>query len=163
MTTLSSIPKSQAQLVRAMTVKKTFSRQTTVAIDIRADPSIVWALLTNADDFPRWNSTVLTLDGKIALGEKIRLKSTLDPKRTFKLKVKEMVPDQRMVWGDGKGERVYVLSSNGAKELRFEMREKIGGIMFPMYAKYIPPFDQMFEQFAIDLKYEAESIQNTEH
>ena len=28
--------------------------------------------------------------------------------------------------------------------------------MFPMYAKYIPPFDEMFEQFANELKKEAE-------
>jgi hypothetical protein len=38
------------------------------------------------------------------------------------------------------------------------MNEKIGGFMFPMYAKYIPPFDQAFEQFALGLKKEAEII-----
>ena len=40
-------------------------------------------------------------------------------------------------------------------------RKKIGGLMFPMYAKYIPPFDTVFEKFAADLKKEAETIQNT--
>lgn len=39
------------------------------------------------------------------------------------------------------------------------MREKIGGFMFPMYAKMIPPFDDAFEQFAADLKREAAAIQ----
>ena len=40
------------------------------------------------------------------------------------------------------------------------MTEKIGGLMFPMYAKMIPSFDQSFEQFASDLKKESETIMN---
>ena len=142
---------------KASTVKKTFSRETTVSIQIKADASIVWALLTNATDFPRWNSTVISLEGEIKLGEKIRLKSALDEKRTFKLKVKEFEPERKMVWGDGKGNRVYTLTKSEAG-ITFTMTEKIGGLMFPMYAKYIPSFDESFEQFAADLKKEAETI-----
>jgi hypothetical protein len=37
------------------------------------------------------------------------------------------------------------------------MTEKIGGLMFPMYARYIPPFDGSFERFAADLKRQAEA------
>lgn len=43
------------------------------------------------------------------------------------------------------------------------MTEKIGGLLFPLYAKYIPPFDKSFEQFAADLKKEAEIIHNTKN
>ena len=53
----------------AETVKTTFSRQTTVSTDIQADASVIWALLTTADDYARWNSTVTLLEGKIALDE----------------------------------------------------------------------------------------------
>ncbi len=145
---------------QASTTKKTFSRETSVEQSIKADAAIIWALLTNALDYPRWNSTIISIDGKIAKGEKIRVRSVLDPKRTFKLKVKEMEPGKRMVWGDGKGQRTYTLTKAG-ENIIFAMSEKIGGIMFPMYAKYIPPFDKSFEQFAADLKKEAELIQNT--
>ncbi len=155
MTTISSM----AQDGKASTIKKTFSRQTKVSILIEADAAIVWALLTNAEDFPRWNSTITSLEGNIRLGEKIRLKSTLDEKRTFKIKVKEFVPEKRMVWGDGKGKRVFLLDSAEGGKLRFTMDEKMGGMMFPLYAKYIPPFDEAFEDFAADLKQEAETIQ----
>ncbi len=156
MTTISSM----AQDGKASTIKKTFSRQTKVSITIDADAAIVWALLTNAEDFPRWNSTITSLEGKIQLGEKINLKSTLDEKRTFKIKVKEFVPEKRMAWGDGKGKRIFTLSPTGEGKLRFSMDEKMGGLMFPLYAKYIPPFDEAFEQFASDLKKEAETIQS---
>ena len=145
---------------QASTTKTTFNRETTVSIKINADASIIWTLLTNASDFSRWNSTVVSLEGNIAQGEKILLKSTLDEKRTFKMKVKELEAEKRMVWGDGKGNRVYTLQPDGSGSVVFSMTEKIGGLMFPMYAKFIPPFDEAFEQFAADLKKEAELINN---
>lgn len=83
--------------VKAATIKKTFSRETSVNINIQADPKTIWELLTNAGKYPTWCSTVISIDGNIALGETIQLKSTLDPKRTFKLKVKEMVPQKKLV------------------------------------------------------------------
>jgi uncharacterized protein YndB with AHSA1/START domain len=149
---------TMAQNGKATTVKTTFNRETTVSIEIKADPVIVWALLTKASDYSRWNSTVTSIEGNIALGEKIKLKSTLDAKRNFKLKVKEFEPLNKLVWGDGQGNRVYKMTKNGNGTVTFSMTEKIGGLMFPMYAKMIPPFDQSFEQFASDLKRESETI-----
>jgi uncharacterized protein YndB with AHSA1/START domain len=145
---------------KATTVRTTFSRETSVAIEIKADPAIVWALLTKASDYPRWNSTVTSLEGNIAPGEKIKLKSILDAKRTFTLRVKEFDPEKKMVWGDAQGNRVYTLTKNAGGTITFSMKEKIGGLMFPLYAKMIPPFDQTFEQFASDLKKESEKIMN---
>jgi hypothetical protein len=143
---------------KATTTKKTFSRETLVSINIQAEPAIIWALLTKASDYTRWNSTVTALEGNIALGEKIQLKSILDAKRIFKLKIKELETEKRMVWGDGMGKRVYSLTKNNNGTTTFAMNEKIGGPMFPLFAKIIPPFDEVFEQFAGDLKKEAETI-----
>lgn len=143
---------------KAVTNRKTFSRETAVAIDIQADKSIIWALLTNAADYSRWNSTVTSLKGTIAKGEKIELKSYLDAKRVFKLKVKEFEADKTLVWGDAMGQRVYTLKTIGNGLTHFSMTEKIGGPVFPLFAKMIPPFDESFEKFAADLKKEAETI-----
>lgn len=143
---------------KASTVKTTFSRETSVSIEIEADPAIVWALLTKASDYPRWNSTVTAIEGTIAPGEKIKLKSTLDSKRTFTLKVKEFDVEKKLVWGDGQGSRIYTIKKNDRGSVIFSMSEKIGGFMFPLYANMIPPFDQSFEQFARALKKESETI-----
>jgi uncharacterized protein YndB with AHSA1/START domain len=145
----------------ATTVKTTFSRTTSVSIDINASPAIIWALLTNASDYPRWNKTIVSIEGKIASGEKIALKSILDPKRTFKLKVSEFSPNTRLVWGDAMGKRVYTLKQNPNGSVNFSMNEKIGGPLFPLFAKMIPPFDESFETFANCLKKEAEIIMNS--
>jgi uncharacterized protein YndB with AHSA1/START domain len=144
---------------KAKTTKTTFSRETSVSTTIEADPAIVWALLTHASDFPRWNSTVTSIKGDIREGETIELKSTLDEKRTFKLKIREFVPDKRLVWGDSQGSRAYTIDPANGGGVLFRMSEKIGGPLFPLFAGYIPPFDESFERFAADLKKEAESIQ----
>lgn len=147
---------------KAITSKTTFSRETSISVNIEADSAILWALLTNAADFPRWNSTVISISGKIQNGETIELKSTLDEKRTFKLKIKEFVPNQRLVWGDPMGSRVYSLEKAG-KGTQFTMSEKIGGPLFPLFAGMIPSFDESFEKFAADLKKEAETIQRSKN
>ena len=150
----------QTQLNKATTVRKPFSRTTSVSTDILSDPGIIWSLLTNASDFSRWNSTITSLEGKIESGGKIRLRSTLDSKRVFKLSVKEFVPKNRLIWGDGMGKRVFTLVQMGNGLTRFTMTEKIGGPLFPLFAGMIPSFDASFEQFAADLKKESETIMN---
>ena len=146
---------------KAKTTKKTFSRETSVSTIISAYPAIIWALLTRASDIPRWNSTVTSVKGDIQEGETIELTSTLDPKRSFKLKVKEFVPEKRLVWGDAMGSRVHTLDKDTDGEVRFAMTEKIGGPLFPLFARSIPSFDESFERYAADLKREAETIQRS--
>ena len=140
----------------AKTIKKLFSRQTSVALDIAASPETIWKLLTSGASFPSWNSTVIELTGTIASGEKIVLRSTLAPDRKFKLKVKEFEPHQRLTWGDAMGTRVFTLTPKSNGLTRFSMSETIGGPVFPLFAKMIPPFDDSFNQFAADLKKAAE-------
>jgi uncharacterized protein YndB with AHSA1/START domain len=154
-------PNQNIQVGKAVTTKTTFRRETTISMNIEADPSIVWALLTHASDFPRWNSTIVSLKGEIKEGGAIELKSTLDEKRIFRLKIKEFVPQQRLVWGDAMGNRVYTLTKEPGSKTYFTMTERIGGPLFPLFAKYIPSFDESFEQFAADLKKEAETIQGS--
>jgi uncharacterized protein YndB with AHSA1/START domain len=146
---------------KATTTRSTFSRETSISTTIQADPAIVWALLTHAADYPRWNSTVTSIKGNIRQGETVELMSTLDAKRTFKLKVKEFVPEKRLVWGDAMGNRTYTIDKGQGGSVVFTMREKIGGPLFPLFAGMIPSFDESFEQFAADLKREAETIQRS--
>lgn len=143
------------QYGKASTEKTTFSRTTKISQLINAAPSRVWSLISNASEFERWNSTIISLKGTIKLGEKISLISSLDPNRTFTLKVKELQPNQKLVWGDAMGKRMYLLEKQNEGTL-FTMEEKIGGLMFPLFASKIPSFDDSFEQFVLDLKNEAE-------
>ena len=140
----------------ASTTRTMFSRCTRIAQHIDSDPAAVWRLLTTAADYPRWNSTVVSLDGQITLGSKIKLVSTLVPSRTFRLKVKEFEPNARLTFGDAMSTRTYSLSGD-AGGTRVEVVERIGGPFFPFLAPMIPPFDENFEQFTADLKKAAEA------
>ncbi|MDI2035747.1 SRPBCC domain-containing protein [Paenarthrobacter nitroguajacolicus] len=140
----------------ATTTSKTFSRETRVANTIDAPPATVWGLLTDAKSYPVWNSTIVSLEGEIAPGSKIKLVSTLDPSRTFNLKVKEFQAPTKLAWGDAMGTRIYTITETNDGRSRFEMYEKIGGPIFPLFANKIPSFDDSFTQFAADLKTAAE-------
>ncbi len=143
--------------MKATTTKRIFSRETEVSIDIRADAQTIWSLLTNAAGYPSWNTTVLSIEGEIALGKKIALRSTMAPERTFELTVREFQAPERLVWGDAMGRRTYELQQKEPGVVTFSMHEKIGGPLFPLFARMIPSFDASFDRFASDLKQRAES------
>lgn len=146
---------------RAGRSKSAFRQECRVAININAPAGRIWALLTDAAGFPRWNSTVQQIEGAIALGQTIRLCATIAPQRTFKLTVSEFVPDRRMVWRDGRapmftGVRTYTLSPRPDGSTDFAMAEVFSGVMLPLIARSLPDFGPSFEQYAADLKREAE-------
>ncbi len=146
---------------RAVKSSSAFRMECGVAINIHATPKRIWGLLTNAADFPRWNSTVASLDGEIALGRKLALRVPYAPKRTFKPKVVEFDPEKTMVWGDGaapmfKGRRSFTLTSRSDGTVDFAMVEVFSGLMLPMIKGSLPDFAPHFEKYAADLKREAE-------
>ena len=143
-------------MTKATTTKTIFSRETTVSIDINADAATVWELLTNVQKMPSWNSTIVSLSGNIAPNGKVALVSTLDESRTFNLNIQEFVPNKKLVWGDRQGARTYLITSRSGG-VTFTMTEKIGGFLFPLFSRFIPPFDESFDQFAADLKAAAET------
>ena len=66
--------------------RSAFSLSCRVEVNIRAKPERVWKLLTDAKDFPRWNSTVTAIEGQIREGEQLRL-HVPGTNRTFTPKV----------------------------------------------------------------------------
>ena len=141
----------------ATTERRLFSRETSVTVEINAPAERVWSLLTDAAKIPAWTRTVLSIDGTIAPGGTLALVSSLDPKRTFKLRVKAFTPPKHLAWGDAMGTRTYDITPRAAGGVTFRMAERIGGPLFPLFARMIPPFDAAFDQFAADLRRAAES------
>ncbi|MFE5409519.1 SRPBCC family protein [Microbacterium sp. NPDC056569] len=140
----------------ASTTRTVFSRSTRIIRHIDADVATVWRLLSTAAEFRRWNSTIVSLDGEIALGLQIKLVSTLLPNRTFLLRVTEFEPNARLTFADAMSTRTYSLSGD-AGGTRVEVVERIGSPFLPFFARMIPPFDENFEQFTADLKKAAEA------
>ena len=54
-------------------VKNTFSMTCRVETNIHTKAEVIWALLTDAKGFSRWNSTVTGIDGDIREGRRLRI------------------------------------------------------------------------------------------
>lgn len=140
--------------------RTTFRMECSVRVNIRATPQKLMALLTDAAELPKWNSTVTSVEGTIAEGQTIKLRAKSGGDRVFKLKVTG-VSEKGMTWSDGfapmfKGVRTYALTDKGDGTTDFEMREVFSGLMLPMIAGSLPDFGPIFDQYAADLKKAAE-------
>jgi hypothetical protein len=139
-------------------VPKSYSVQRTIS----ATPERIWGLLTDAAAYQGWNPSVISLDGRIATGERIKLVSTANPKRAFSLTVSDVQPERKMVWSSGmplglfKGVRTLALRPLGNGQTDFEMEEIYSGPLAPLITKSIPDLTASFEQFADGLKTAAE-------
>ncbi|MEO6858808.1 MAG: SRPBCC domain-containing protein [Solirubrobacteraceae bacterium] len=135
----------------------------TVTRKINAGPDRIWALLTDSAAYPSWNPAVVSLEGPVAAGERIKLVSTISPSRTFALSVSDLEPERRMVWSSGmplglfRGVRTFALSEAGPGETEFSMTEVYSGPMAGLITRAIPDQTDSFAQFADGLKIAAES------
>jgi hypothetical protein len=132
------------------------------ATAIRATPERIWSILTDAERYPSWNTTVDRVEGRIRPGEKIKLYVKLSPGRAFPVAVKEFVPPGRMIWPGGmplglfKGERTFSLAPISPDAVEFSMTEVYSGLLSPLIEGSLPEMQPAFEEFALRLKERAE-------
>ncbi|MDP2343114.1 MAG: SRPBCC domain-containing protein [Deltaproteobacteria bacterium] len=132
-----------------------------VATSIAAPPETVWKLLVDAPGYKSWNTTIVKLEGTIALDSKIELVSKDAPDQTFHLTVSTFEPSKRMVWQDGGsmflGVRNFTLIPIDGGGTTFVMSETFSGGLLGMIEGSLPDFAPSFDTFAADLKKAAEA------
>lgn len=148
------------QRPKIMQMDSMFSLVCGVEVNVLASAERIWKLLTDAGDYPRWNSTVTSIEGQIREGETLRLRVP-GTDRTFTPKVSGVVVNQRMIWTGGFkpvfiGVRTFELTPRADGITDFTMSERFSGLMLPLIKGSLPDFGPVFEQFANDLKREAE-------
>ena len=133
-----------------------------VSRDIAAPISTVWSIITDATHLSQGQFSILKIEGKIALGQTIKLWSEVDPKRAFPIKIAVMKPETHMEWHGGMplglflGNRQFMLTATDAGT-RFVMQETYSGPMKGLITRFIPDLQPSFEKFADALKSEAEA------
>ncbi|MFI0433129.1 MAG: SRPBCC domain-containing protein [Candidatus Nanopelagicales bacterium] len=131
-------------------------------IDIASCRAVVWRLITDAENYPEWNSTVLRVEGVIEPEAGIRVVTTADPTHGHGVKVVEFEPENRMVWRGGlplglfTGSRTFLLGDS-EKGVRFEMAEDYSGPLAFAIGRTLPDLQPMFDAFAADLRAAAEA------
>lgn len=131
-----------------------------VALDIQAPAARIWSLLTDAERFPTWNSTITRVEGPIREGGRLRV-HVPGTARTFTPTVSGVVAEARMTWTGGfapvfKGVRTFELEAGDGGSTRFAMEERFSGLLLPFVKGSMPDFGPVFERYANDLKHEAE-------
>ena len=129
---------------------------------INAPAERIWSILTDGAGYTKWDSGVISLEGTIAAGEKLKVTSSANPGRTFSLTVTEFTENSSMTWSGGmplglfKGVRTYRLTPGAEGVTDFQMREDYSGPLAGLITKSIPDLQPSFDQFAAGLKAKAE-------
>jgi len=142
--------------------KGTFQMECSVTNEISASPETIWSLLTDAENYTNWNSTLTSLEGDISQGGLVKMTVPEAKGRVFKVKVTEFTPNKTMLWASGFapmfcGKRRFTLTPSDDGKTIFTMVEKFSGLMLPMIAGSLPDFGPIFERYAADLKQVAEA------
>ena len=101
------------------------------SISIHAAPETIWRILTDAPAYPGWNTTVTSVEGRIAAGETVTVRAKISPGRAFPLKVTAFDAPRRMVWSGGMplglftGTRIFELRPPADGAVEFTMAEKL--------------------------------------
>jgi uncharacterized protein YndB with AHSA1/START domain len=121
---------------------------------IAASPDAVWAVLVDGAGWPRWDSGVDGVDGRIAPGETIRIRSQAAPGRTFPVTVTAFEPPRRMTFSGGmplglfRGVRTFTLVPDDDGTTMFRMREEYTGPLLGLIWRTMPDLGPSFQQFA---------------
>jgi uncharacterized protein YndB with AHSA1/START domain len=130
---------------------------------IAASPQAVWAVLSDGASWAAWDSGVDAVDGRIALGETVKISSQAAPGRTFPVKVTQFEPPARLRLRGGmplglfRGVRDYVLSPDAGGGTAFVIREEYSGVLLGLIWRSMPDLGPSFDKFARGLQQRVES------
>jgi hypothetical protein len=151
----------ESQGGKATVTRTMFRLAIAVTKSIDAPATTVWNLLTDLRAQSKWNSTVTSIEGTVALGGLVSFMVPEAPGQTFREKVIAYDEAKSMVWRLNRwpllvGERSYRLTPgpHGSTELAID--EALQGLLLPLIAKSLPDFGAMFERTAADLRAAAE-------
>ena len=129
---------------------------------IQANPADVWRELIDGGSWPGWDSGVDAVEGAIAPGARITIRSKAAPGRAFPVRVTEFVAGSRLQFTGGmpfgmfRGVRDYILTPSGTAT-RLLMREEYTGWMLGVFAKQLPDLNPFFRQFVNGLRARVET------
>ena len=129
---------------------------------ISASPEAVWAVLSDGASWPSWDSGVDAVEGRIGMGETIKIRSKAAPGRAFPVKVMRFEPPAHLRFSGGmplglfRGVRTYEVSPDGNGHVTFRMREEYSGPLLSLIWRSMPDLGPSFRQFAAGLKRQAE-------
>lgn len=115
-------------------------------IIINANPGTIWKIMSEFEKYSEWNPFIVSVVGKVSIGNKIRIKITPPDASSmvFKPKVLEYKINEEIRWlgnfifpGLFDGEHIFEIIENRNGTCTFVQREKFTGILVPLFKKMI--------------------------
>lgn len=115
------------------------AKQINTSIHIKANPEIVWGILTDFEKYPDWNPFIHSVKGEVKVGNRIKIKL---PGMTFKPRVLTMDKNRELKWlghlffkGLFDGEHKFLLTKNTDGTTHFEHSETFKGVLLNLFSK----------------------------
>jgi hypothetical protein len=138
------------------------TKEIVTEILIDAEPGIIWRILTDFDEYPKWNPFIKSIKGNVNTGNKIvvRMEPPGAKGMTFKPKVLVMDAGKEIRWlghllfaGLFDGEHKFELIKIGDKKTLFRQSEIFKGLLVPLLSKQLDSNTRMgFEAMNKKLK-----------
>ncbi|MCK5633360.1 SRPBCC domain-containing protein [bacterium] len=121
-------------------------KQIFTGIEINAPVEKVWAVLTNFEEYPKWNPFIKLVDGEIKEGSvfKVTLEQPDSKPMVFKPKCLKFEKNKEFKWlghlyipGIFDGEHSFELIEMGEKKTNFIQKEIFKGLLVPFLWKQL--------------------------
>jgi len=116
------------------------------AIDVAASAEMVWRVLTYFPDYPRWNPFLVSIQGSLSPGQRLKIQARLSQDREYKFspRVVKVIPASELRWrrwrlieGIFDREQAFFIVPNGIKGVRFIQREHFSGLLVSLVMPFI--------------------------
>lgn len=141
------------------------------SIEINASPETVWSILSDFESYPDWNPFVVSIEGDLAPGGKLKTKIALPGRKPmmFRPQITSLMPLKVFSWlgrflipGLFDGEHFFEIEELGEGRLRLVHREEFSGILVPLLWRSLErPTRSGFELMNQALKNRSESKINS--
>jgi hypothetical protein len=144
-------------------------RELTTKIQINATPEKVWSVLSDFENYSRWNPFITSIKGDVIKGKKVKVRLVPPGNKgmTIRPEIKTMEPNKRISWqgqlvmkGIFDGEHSFELIENLNGTTTFIHSEKFNGLLVPFMKKFLDQQVKMgFESMNQKLK---ETVEQTD-
>jgi len=138
------------------------TKQIKTSITINASKERIWQILTDFENYPKWNPFIKSVKGELKVGNRIKIH--LGGMR-FKPIVLTLNENSELKWlghlwfkGLFDGEHKFKLTDNGNGTTNFEQSENFKGVLVKLFSKSLDTDTKNgFEQMNKQLKLRAEN------
>ena len=143
-------------------------REIVTSIEIQASAADVWRILTDFDEFPKWNPFIRRASGRLEPGAKLDV--FVQPSgakgMTFRPTLRSVEPQRELRWvgrlllpGLFDGEHVFRIEPLGDGQVRFVHSETFRGLLVPLLWRSLDTDTRRgFEEMNRALKARAEGV-----